>query len=298
MTSPTSATACALRWSVAAPRSQGGLSRRARSWPHPMHEGVQLALDDAQDGHPRSDADDIGSVVALMFAIAAQKVAGLGQSGAAGSLVIAGPCPFLRPAFPSRTEQGYPDRHAPSQPRIGADSSVGRSWYSLQRWRTRTKHQLRIEPLCALVSRPVEITPGDDRGSSPPPRPPPERVHAGVELRSLCKACHDGLSGFVHKGYSSAIGVDGYPIDPAHPFNRRRKGHASKRKRPRSARARNVPSHRPGLRGGKIGFEGALNEGGPVCRIVECLHARRPRPGPIKAEATGSNPGRARRQLQ
>ena len=45
-------------------------------------------------------------------------------------------------------------------------------------------------------------------------------------LRSLCKACHDGLSGFVHKPYSSAIGDDGWPLDPNHPANKPRPGGA------------------------------------------------------------------------
>ena len=39
-------------------------------------------------------------------------------------------------------------------------------------------------------------------------------------LRSLCAACHDNLQGFTHRGYSLEIGVDGYPIDPRHPWYR------------------------------------------------------------------------------
>jgi hypothetical protein len=36
-----------------------------------------------------------------------------------------------------------------------------RSWYSLQRWRTRAKHQLQVAPLCAL--REQQGRTGDDR---------------------------------------------------------------------------------------------------------------------------------------
>jgi 5-methylcytosine-specific restriction enzyme A len=92
----------------------------------------------------------------------------------------------------------------------------------MQRWRTRAKHQLQIEPLCRLCKEQGRITPATIADHNPP--------HAGVyndflrgPLRSLCKKCHDGLQpAFKHKGYSSEIGLDGFPIDPAHPFNRAR----------------------------------------------------------------------------
>jgi 5-methylcytosine-specific restriction enzyme A len=97
-----------------------------------------------------------------------------------------------------------------------------RSWYSLQRWRTRAKHQLRVDPLCCLCRAQGRITPATIADHHP--------AHGGDynafllgPIRSLCKPCHDGLQpAFKHRGYSSAIGDDGYPIDPAHPFNRQR----------------------------------------------------------------------------
>jgi 5-methylcytosine-specific restriction protein A len=97
-----------------------------------------------------------------------------------------------------------------------------RSWYNLQSWRRRAKHQLRIKPLCALCGEQGRITPATIADHHP--------AHMGDynafvlgPLRSLCKPCHDGLQpSFKHRGYSNAIGVDGYPLDPAHPFNRAR----------------------------------------------------------------------------
>jgi|SRR5580704_226375 5-methylcytosine-specific restriction protein A len=97
-----------------------------------------------------------------------------------------------------------------------------RSWYSLQRWRTRAKHQLSIEPLCALCKEQGRITPATVADHFP--------AHDGDynlfltgPIRSLCAPCHDGLQpAFKHKDYSSAIGDDGYPIDPKHPTYRTR----------------------------------------------------------------------------
>jgi 5-methylcytosine-specific restriction protein A len=37
-------------------------------------------------------------------------------------------------------------------------------------------------------------------------------------LQSLCADCHKGKWAQDKRGYSLDIGVDGYPIDPKHPF--------------------------------------------------------------------------------
>jgi 5-methylcytosine-specific restriction enzyme A len=93
-----------------------------------------------------------------------------------------------------------------------------RSWYNLQSWRARAKHQLQIAPLCALCEAEGRITPATIADHHPPHKGDYNAFRLGP-LRSLCKPCHDGLSGFAHKGYSSAVGDDGFPIDPRHPFN-------------------------------------------------------------------------------
>jgi 5-methylcytosine-specific restriction protein A len=105
-------------------------------------------------------------------------------------------------------------------------SQPWRTWYSLQRWRRRARHQLRTEPLCCLCETQGRVVPAEVADHFP--------AHGGDwnaflrgPLRSLCKACHDGLSGFAHKPYSSAIGDDGLPLDPNHPFNRAEGGRGS-----------------------------------------------------------------------
>jgi 5-methylcytosine-specific restriction protein A len=97
-----------------------------------------------------------------------------------------------------------------------------RAWYNLQSWRRRAKHQLHVAPLCALCREAGRTTPATIADHFPP--------HAGNynafvlgPLRSLCKPCHDGLQpSFKHKGYRPDIGVDGFPLDPAHPWYRGR----------------------------------------------------------------------------
>jgi 5-methylcytosine-specific restriction enzyme A len=93
-----------------------------------------------------------------------------------------------------------------------------RSWYSLQRWRVRAKHQLRVDPLCCLCRAKGDITLATVADHFPAHKGDFNAFMLGP-IRSLCKKCHDGLQpAFKHKGYSSAIGLDGYPLDPRHPF--------------------------------------------------------------------------------
>jgi 5-methylcytosine-specific restriction endonuclease McrA len=88
----------------------------------------------------------------------------------------------------------------------------------LQRWRRLAKHQLAIEPLCRSCKEQGRITPAavadhivDHKGDW-------NRFILG-ELQSLCASCHAQKNGVVERGYSTATGVDGLPIDPRHPFN-------------------------------------------------------------------------------
>jgi 5-methylcytosine-specific restriction protein A len=106
-----------------------------------------------------------------------------------------------------------PPRHlAPAQ------TLPWRSWYSLQRWRTRAKHQLQVKPLCALCEEQGRVTPATIADHDPPHKGDYNAFLLGP-IRSLCKTCHDGLQGIKARGYSSTIGDDGFPIDPRHPFN-------------------------------------------------------------------------------
>ena len=92
-----------------------------------------------------------------------------------------------------------------------------RVWYGTSIWKTKRAHQLRAEPLCAICKEQGKITPATIADHNPPHGGDYTQFITGP-LRSLCAACHDALSGFIHKGYSREIGLDGYPIDSRHPF--------------------------------------------------------------------------------
>jgi 5-methylcytosine-specific restriction protein A len=94
-----------------------------------------------------------------------------------------------------------------------------RTWYGLALWKNRRAHQLRAEPLCCLCKERGKIEPATVADHFPPCGSDFNAFVMGP-LRSLCAAHHDALSGFVHKPYSSEIGLDGFPVDSNHPFNR------------------------------------------------------------------------------
>jgi 5-methylcytosine-specific restriction protein A len=104
-----------------------------------------------------------------------------------------------------------------------------RDWYSMQRWRRRAKHQLRAEPLCCLCKAKGEITPATVADHFP--------AHGGDynafilgPIRSLCAPCHNSINPVIKpRGYSRAIGEDGYPLDPKHPAYRARPTRSDRR---------------------------------------------------------------------
>jgi hypothetical protein len=66
-----------------------------------------------------------------------------------------------------------------------------RQWYTLQRWRRIAKHQLRIEPLCALCLKRGLVTPATIADHDPPHRGDWNAFRLGP-LQSLCRDCHAG----------------------------------------------------------------------------------------------------------
>ena len=52
----------------------------------------------------------------------------------------------------------------------------------------------------------------------------PVLFHDPTNLQSLCKPCHDSHKRSVEQhGYHGMVGDDGWPLDPAHPANRKPK---------------------------------------------------------------------------
>lgn len=97
-----------------------------------------------------------------------------------------------------------------------------RSWYSLRRWRRRAKHQLAAEPLCAWCLASGRFVPATIADHVVSHRGDWNEFLLG-DLQSLCVGCHNKKSsGAIERGYSDEIGLDGFPVDRNHPFNRPR----------------------------------------------------------------------------
>ena len=96
-----------------------------------------------------------------------------------------------------------------------------RSWYSLQSWRRRAHHQLRLELLCALCAEQGRVTPATIADHHPPHKGDYNAFILGP-LRSLCRDCHNRQWAVDARGYCSDIDEKGFPTDPRHPFNQAR----------------------------------------------------------------------------
>jgi 5-methylcytosine-specific restriction protein A len=93
--------------------------------------------------------------------------------------------------------------------------------YDTARWRRMRKYQLAEHPLCAycLAGR-GEITPATVVDHVTPHKGDINEFWCGA-LQSLCDPCHKSCKHFEEvRGYRPDIRLDGYPLDPNHPFYR------------------------------------------------------------------------------
>ena len=79
-----------------------------------------------------------------------------------------------------------------------------RSWYSLQSWRRRAHHQLRLKSLCALCAEQGRVTPATIADHHPPHKGDYNAFILGP-LRSLCRDCHNRQWAVDAGGYCSDI---------------------------------------------------------------------------------------------
>lgn len=93
-------------------------------------------------------------------------------------------------------------------------------WYGRKAWYNKSKHQLKIEPLCRMCKERGIIEPARVADHMIPHRGDPNLFWLG-ELQSLCVDHHNKTKQQIEvRGYSSEIGVDGFPVDKNHPFNK------------------------------------------------------------------------------
>ena len=87
-------------------------------------------------------------------------------------------------------------------------------------WRRRAKLQLKLEPLCRMCLAAGKIVLATCADHIEPHYGDANKFILGP-LQSLCTACHSGRKQSIERrGFDTAVGVDGWPVDPRHPANR------------------------------------------------------------------------------
>jgi|SRR6516165_8080485 hypothetical protein len=95
------------------------------------------------------------------------------------------------------------------------------SWYDTAAWQKRREHQLALHPLCSMcLHNHGLVVPATIVDHVEPHHGSWNSFRLG-KLQSLCKQCHDSTKREIEqRGYSTEIGIDGFPIDVNHPFYR------------------------------------------------------------------------------
>jgi hypothetical protein len=91
--------------------------------------------------------------------------------------------------------------------------------YHTQRWKNVRSIHLKRFPNCARCAGLGRIRAASIVDHDPPCGDSVAAFWDPQRYRSLCRKCHDFCRREQRLGYSTAIGVDGRPIDPKHPAN-------------------------------------------------------------------------------
>jgi 5-methylcytosine-specific restriction endonuclease McrA len=96
-----------------------------------------------------------------------------------------------------------------------------RALYKSKAWRGKGGIRERVlarDPLCVRCQRRGQITPATVANHKRPHRGDLDLFFDANNCEGLCKPCHDGpTQSAERRGFSSEIGDDGWPVDPAHP---------------------------------------------------------------------------------
>ena len=96
-----------------------------------------------------------------------------------------------------------------------------RKWYGSNRWKRRRLRQLTDEPLCHLCLGRGIVTAATVADHIEPHRGDWNQFLTS-RLQSLCADCHNKAKRSLEdRGYLLDIGIDGWPVDPQHPANRK-----------------------------------------------------------------------------
>jgi 5-methylcytosine-specific restriction enzyme A len=99
-----------------------------------------------------------------------------------------------------------------------ASAEQYRGLYHTARWQRTRAEQLKQEPLCRSCDRRDKVVPATVADHITPHRGDHDLFWHGP-LQSLCAPCHDHKTSVIEaRGYDNEIGVDGFPVDPSHPW--------------------------------------------------------------------------------
>jgi 5-methylcytosine-specific restriction protein A len=99
-------------------------------------------------------------------------------------------------------------------------SSTYKKFIRSGEWKRIRLEQLKREPLCRFCREMGKTTAASQVDHITPCLDDPALQRDPNNLRSLCAPCHAPLRHAYARGYGTAIGLDGWPIDPRHPANR------------------------------------------------------------------------------
>jgi 5-methylcytosine-specific restriction enzyme A len=94
-------------------------------------------------------------------------------------------------------------------------------WYKTAAWQKRRLDQLGREPLCRECNRIGILTAANVADHIEAHRGDIVKFWEGA-LQSLCRSCHNSFKQAKEKSgraYSTVVGLDGFPVDPTHPFH-------------------------------------------------------------------------------
>jgi 5-methylcytosine-specific restriction protein A len=107
-----------------------------------------------------------------------------------------------------------PDHRSP-------EAAAWRHLYKSSAWRKGRLVFLRENPLCERCQGQGQVTAATVVNHRVAHKGDLALFHAWTNWQALCAHCHDAdVQQEERRGYSTRIGVDGWPVDPSHPANR------------------------------------------------------------------------------
>jgi 5-methylcytosine-specific restriction enzyme A len=102
-----------------------------------------------------------------------------------------------------------------------AQAKEWRKLYNTKRWKELRRHKLTKNPLCALCLKDNKLTAATVVHHKQAHKGNEELFFDFENLESLCAPHHDrDMQREEALGYSPKVGVDGWPVDKKHPFNK------------------------------------------------------------------------------